>query len=136
MVCHRRERGVTFGPLGVTLMAGTDAQMNAETTYFAALGNVTGYTIADGKLTLTGKDGETLLTFSEVTAVQTPVPITGNWTLSTDKNVTLSFGTEGAFNGHAPVNLYFGSGQCYPQLNQLWYSWHNPHGRTRSPDEC
>ena len=100
--------GITFGATGTTLMAGPEDQMNAETAFFAALGNVTGYKIADGKLVLTDKDGKTLLTFNKAATEPTGI-VSGNWTLSTDKNVTLSFGEDGAFNGQAPVNRYLGT---------------------------
>ncbi len=99
---------IKVGPLGTSLMAGTDAQMKDETAFFQALTNVTGYKFDGSKLLLTGKDGKTLLTFNEASAKVT-TPITGNWTLSTDKNVTLNFGENGSFNGQAPVNLYFGT---------------------------
>ena len=100
--------GITFGPTGSTLMAGPEDQMKAETEFFGKLANVTGYTISDGKLTLTDKDGKTLLTFKESIA-EPGITLTGNWTLSTDKNVTIDFNTFGEFNGQGPVNLYFGN---------------------------
>ncbi|MDE2443690.1 MAG: META domain-containing protein [Methanocorpusculum sp.] len=100
--------GITFGNAATTLMAGPEDQMKAETEFFAALNNVTGYKIADGKLLLTDKNGKTLLTFTESVA-EIGVTITGNWTLSTDKNVTINFDSFGKFNGQAPVNLYFGN---------------------------
>ncbi|HJK77776.1 MAG TPA: META domain-containing protein [Methanocorpusculum sp.] len=101
--------GITFGNAGTTLMAGPEDQMKAETEFFAALNNVTGYKIADGKLLLTDKDGKTLLTFNEAALQQAGSLISGNWTLSTDKGITLDITADGVFNGQAPVNLYFGT---------------------------
>ena len=103
------ENGILFGAVGSTMMAGPEDQMTAETEFFAALANVTGYKIADGKLVLTDKDGKTLLTFTEAALEQAGSTISGNWTLEGNNNVTLDITADGAFNGQAPVNLYFGT---------------------------
>jgi heat shock protein HslJ len=55
--------GITFGPLGATLMAGPEADMNAEQELFRNLARVSGYKPENGKLLLTGSDGTVLLTF-------------------------------------------------------------------------
>lgn len=103
------ENGITFGAVGSTMMAGPEDQMKAETEFFTSLNNVTGYKITDGQLLLTDKDGKTLLTFNEAALEQAGSPISGNWTLSTDNNITLDITADGTFNGQAPVNLYFGT---------------------------
>ena len=54
---------LSFGAVGSTMMAGPEDQMNAETAFFQALGNVAGYKVVDGKLHLTDAAGTTLLTF-------------------------------------------------------------------------
>lgn len=100
--------GIAFSPVGSTLMAGPVDQMTAETEFFGKLANVTGYKIVDGKLTLTGKDETTLLTFREGIP-ESDIPLNGNWTLTTNKNVTIDFTTSGKVNGQAPVNRYFGN---------------------------
>ena len=91
--------GITFGNAGTTLMAGPEDQMKAETEFFAALNKVTGYKIADGKLLLTDKDGKTFLTFNEAALQQAGSLISGNWTLSTDKGITLDITADGVSNG-------------------------------------
>ncbi|HJK58222.1 MAG TPA: META domain-containing protein [Methanocorpusculum sp.] len=103
------ENGILFGATGTTMMAGPEDQMTAETEFFAALNNVTGYKIAEGKLVLTDKDGKTLLTFTEAALEQAGSAISGNWTLEGNNNVTLDITADGSFNGQAPVNLYFGT---------------------------
>ncbi|MDO5845289.1 MAG: META domain-containing protein [Methanocorpusculum sp.] len=96
------ENGVVFGAVASTKMAGPADLMNKETAFFAALGNVSGYTITDGKLILTDKDGKTLLTFAKA------VSLAGTSWKGAD-NTTIVFETDGKYNGKAPVNSYFGS---------------------------
>ncbi|HJK31523.1 MAG TPA: META domain-containing protein, partial [Methanocorpusculum sp.] len=92
--------------------------MTAETEFFAALNNVTGYKITEGKLVLTDKDGKTLLTFVQSSNSgdadsQAPVEVDDElvkeWVLADNNKVTLNLTADGSFNGQAPVNLYFGS---------------------------
>lgn len=53
-----------LGDVVSTLMASTDEAVNAaESAYFAALGEVASYRLADGRLTLADGDGEELLVF-------------------------------------------------------------------------
>ena len=109
---------LSFGTVGATKMAGPEDLMTAENEFFAALNNVTGYKIADGKLVLTDKDGNTLLTFVQSSNSgnadadsQAPVDdeLVKEWVLADNDKVTLNITADGAFNGQAPVNLYFGS---------------------------
>ncbi|MDO5845163.1 MAG: META domain-containing protein, partial [Methanocorpusculum sp.] len=94
---------IEFGTIGSTMMAGPEDAMKAESEYLAALENVTGYKIVDGKLVLTDKNGKTLLTFSKAPA--TPV---GSWVIA-NTDVTLSISKDGSFNGYSYVNSYFGN---------------------------
>lgn len=112
------ENGILFGAVGSTMMAGPEDQMTAETEFFAALNNVTGYKITEGKLVLTDKDGKTLLTFVQSSNSgdadsQAPVEVDDElvkeWVLADNNKVTLNLTADGSFNGQAPVNLYFGS---------------------------
>ena len=96
---------VTFGPMATTKMAGPENMMAQETEFLAALQNATAYTIANGVLTFTDASGNVLLTFAAMPAETLDGT---SWTLEGNNDVTLEF-TNGAFNGQAPVNLYFGS---------------------------
>ena len=107
---------LSFGTVGATKMAGPEDLMTAENEFFAALNNVTGYKITEGKLVLTDKDGKTLLTFVQSSNSgdadsQAPVDdeLVKEWVLADNDKVTLNITADGAFNGQAPVNLYFGS---------------------------
>ncbi|MDV0442344.1 META domain-containing protein [Methanorbis furvi] len=100
--------GIEFGNVISTLMAGPTDAMNAESAYFKALANVTGYKITDDCLLLTDASGNTIMTFKE-NIVEIGITITGSWTLADDKNVTIDFDTFGEVSGKAPVNSYFGN---------------------------
>lgn len=52
---------MTFGPVASTEMAGPPPAMRAETAYFAALPQVTGWEVADDLLTLKGTSGPLLV---------------------------------------------------------------------------
>lgn len=58
---------LTFGPAGSTMMAGPEEMMKAEHEYLQTLPKITGYTLEDGKLILTGTDN-VKLEFEEVTS--------------------------------------------------------------------
>lgn len=95
--------GLAFSGIGSTLIAGEAQPMLEESTFFAALNNVSGYKIVDGSLVLSDTSGTTLLTFKETPA------IVGKWLLASDKNVTVTFNAGGSLGGQAPVNVYGGS---------------------------
>jgi heat shock protein HslJ len=92
--------GLVFTQIGSTLMAGDEQLMQEESSFFAALHNVSGYKIVNKTLVLSDKSGNTLLTFNETPA------IIGKWLLASDKNVTLNFNAGGSCGGQAPVNVY------------------------------
>ncbi|MDO5845896.1 MAG: META domain-containing protein [Methanocorpusculum sp.] len=87
-----------------TQTAGTDAQNLAEREFYAALNNVSGSTVTDGRLTLLDANGQPLLIFNK-----NPQSILGTWVLVTDKNVTFTITDDGNFGGRAPVNIYTGT---------------------------
>lgn len=111
--------GITFGNAGTTLMAGPEDRMKAETEFFAALDNVTGYKVGEGMLEFTDKDGKTLLTFVRPVDTQTAAAkallgvektgLVNEWVLDGNSDVTLNLTADGSFNDQAPVNLYFDS---------------------------
>jgi heat shock protein HslJ len=55
---------LTFGQLTTTEMACMDGSMAIETAYYAALREVTGWSMSDGTLELTGADGQALARFA------------------------------------------------------------------------
>lgn len=101
--------GVTFGPVGSTLMAGPEELMTAESEFFAALDDVAEYTIQGESLSLLDAAGKTLLSFTQTTDIATENILYLTWTLTGDDSVTLNLSEDGSFNGQGPVNLYFGS---------------------------
>jgi heat shock protein HslJ len=52
---------LSFGALASTKMAGPPAAMAAESSYFQSLAEITGWTVADDLLTLSGDDGPLLV---------------------------------------------------------------------------
>lgn len=86
-----------------TLMASADDRVNAyETQYYSILNNASDYLIADGTLTLTDHNSNTMLF-----AVNVADQLKGtSWTLAGDSSIMLVIGDDGTFSGQAPVNVY------------------------------
>ncbi|MDR0981186.1 MAG: META domain-containing protein, partial [Methanocalculaceae archaeon] len=86
-----------------TLMASVDDSVNAyETQYYRILNNASDYRIADGILTLTDHNSNTMLF-----AVNVADQLKGTfWTLAGDSSITLVIGDDGTLSGQAPVNVY------------------------------
>lgn len=86
-----------------TVMASIDDSVNAyETQYYSILNNARDYHIADGTLTLTDHNSNTMLF-----AVNVADQLKGtSWTLVGDSSITLVIGDDGTFSGQAPVNIY------------------------------
>ncbi|MCZ9313551.1 MAG: META domain-containing protein [Methanocorpusculum sp.] len=86
-----------------TLIASTDDSVNAyETQYYRILNNASDYHIADGTLTLTDHNSNTMLF-----AVNVADQLKGtSWTLAGDSSITLVIGDDGTFSGQGPVNVY------------------------------
>jgi len=106
---------LTFGPLGSTMMA--CPEMDLETEYLQTLATVTAYRIVDGNLVLMNASGDAVLTFSptqhaplegttwQLTGYNTGSAITS---LIGDTEITAVF-EEGQVQGSAGCNSYFGS---------------------------
>ncbi len=102
---------ITFGNMISTLMAGPEPLMTEESRYFAALQNVTGYTLSSDTLVLTNASGQTVLTF-------VPPLENTSWTLVTYTpqasqvptesiaQITLMFDREGKLSGNGGINQY------------------------------
>ena len=86
-----------------TLIASTSDEVNAyESQYYGILNNVSDYRIADGMLTLTDHNSNTMLF-----AVNVAEQLKGTeWVLASDSSITLVIGTDGGFSGQAPINVY------------------------------
>ena len=105
------------GPLAATLMAGSGPAMAAETAYLKLIEAAEKYSVAESKLTLTTKDGTTL-----VYEKAKPFTLGGSsWNvtgynngkqavqgLEADSKLTLEFGTDGTASGNAGVNSFNG----------------------------
>lgn len=102
-------------PGPATLMACPEPLMALERDYFAALGNVAGYSLSGAMLELKNAAGETLLSFAPVE----PAALTGTtWLLtaysegaglvaaSSNAEVTAVFGEDGQLAGSASCNNY------------------------------
>jgi heat shock protein HslJ len=111
---------LAFGPIGSTEMyCVTEALMDQETAYLAALGSAASYQIADDRLLIANADGKALLTF----AIFPPAPLTGTtWKLSgyfdgksafvsvvNGTEITAVFDAQGKVAGSAGCNQYNGS---------------------------
>ena len=92
---------LVFENLIMTEMAGPESEMKAEGEFISALNNAADFEIYGNLLVLVDSEGKTLLTFERHYE-----PL-GEWILSDNPNVTISFDGDGNFGGHAPVN-YFG----------------------------
>jgi heat shock protein HslJ len=75
--------------------------MNTEDKFVNALNSVESFRIYGNLLVLYDSEGKTVLSFERHYE-----PL-GEWILSDNPNVTISFDGDGNFGGHAPVN-YFG----------------------------
>ena len=86
-----------------TLIASTSDEVNAyESQYYGILNNVSDYRIADGMLTLTDHNSNTMLF-----AVNVAEQLKGTeWVLASDSSITLVIETDGGFSGQAPINVY------------------------------
>ena len=86
-----------------TLIASTSDEVNAyESQYYGILNNVSDYRIADGMLTLTDHNSNTMLF-----AVNVAEQLKGTeWVLASDSSITLVIGTDGGISGQAPINVY------------------------------
>ncbi len=106
------------GEIAGTLMAGEESAMKAEQAYLKQLALCDGFSIADGKLTLS-TDGEASLVFEQAEVVQLPGT---KWTVTgynngkqavtssaVDSTLTIEFGTDGTIAGTGGVNRYNGS---------------------------
>lgn len=107
---------LTFGPLASTQMACEQMLMDLEAAYLAALGDVTGFEVGNGALTLTG--GDVTLTFT-AEAEEEPLPLTGTtWRVTTiasadavsstiaGTELTAEFGDDGTVGGTDGCNRY------------------------------
>ena len=83
-----------------TMMAGSAADMQAETEFFQALGKTAGFTFADGNLVFVDAKGKELLTFERPT--EEPTLCTA-WV----SDSTLVFNEDGTFSGITPVGNTF-----------------------------
>ena len=92
---------LVFENLIMTEMAGPESEMKAEGEFISALNNAADFEIYGNLLVLVDSEGKTLLTFERHYE-----PL-GEWILSDNPNVTISFDGDGNFGGRAPVN-YFG----------------------------
>ena len=92
---------LVFENLIMTEMAGPESEMKAEGEFISALNNAAGFEIYGNLLVLYDSEGKTLLTFER------HYEPSGEWILSDNPNVTISFDGDGNFGGRAPVN-YFG----------------------------
>ncbi|HJK37285.1 MAG TPA: META domain-containing protein, partial [Methanocorpusculum sp.] len=73
-----------------------------ESQYYGILNNVSDYQIADGTLTLTDHNSNTMLF-----AVNVAEQLKGTeWVLASDSSITLVIGTDGGISGQAPINVY------------------------------
>jgi heat shock protein HslJ len=109
---------LTISPAGSTMMACPDERMTQESAFLAALGRVTAYRLAGGKLELLDTGGKAQLTFSELK----PLALAGRtWRMSMVNNgkggvtspvvggaVTAVFGTDGKLSGNGGCNSYGG----------------------------
>ena len=85
----------------MTELAGPESLMNKEDKFVNALNSVESFGIYGNLLVLYDSEGKTLLTFER------HYEPSGEWILSDNPNVTISFDGDGNFGGRAPVN-YFG----------------------------
>ena len=83
-----------------TMMAGSAADMQAETEFFQALGKTAGFVFADGNLVFVDAKGKELLTFERPTAEPT---LCATWV----SDSTLVFSEDGTFSGITPVGNTF-----------------------------
>ncbi|HJJ83967.1 MAG TPA: META domain-containing protein [Methanocorpusculum sp.] len=92
---------LVFENMYMTELAGPESVMNKEGKFINALNQVAGFKIYGNVLVLLDSEGKTLLTFERHFE-----PL-GEWVLSDNPGVTVSFDGDGSFVGQAPVN-YFG----------------------------
>ena len=90
-----------FENIYMTELAGSEYEMNKEGKFVNSLNSVAGFKIYGNILVIVDSEGNTLLTFER------HFEPSGEWILSENRNVTISFDGNGDFAGHAPVN-YFG----------------------------
>ena len=93
---------LVFDEMIMTEMAGSEADMKAESEFFTALNNAAGFAVSGNTLTLVDEKGKELLTFEK------HFEPAGEWVLDTDSRVTLLFNGDGTVTGQAPVNRYGG----------------------------
>jgi heat shock protein HslJ len=111
--------GLTFGPMGSTMMACEPEVSEQEIQYLAVLSSVASYQLADDQLQMVSGDGETVLTFT----ILEPLPLLGTtWRLTGYNNgqggfasplsgseILALFGDDGRVTGPAGCNDYFAS---------------------------
>ena len=83
-----------------TLVAGLEADMLAEDAFLAGLQNAALWKIADDKLFLADADNQILFIFS--------ASLIGEWVLTDDSSVSITFNDDGTVHGHARINHYGG----------------------------
>lgn len=124
--CNRFSGGYTtdgntidIGPLASTLMACVGEAMAVEADYLARLDEAATFSIGDGTMTMSDKDGQVVLSYT----VAVPITLTGtNWSangintgtdavasLVADTEVTAVFGDDGTISGNAGCNTYNGT---------------------------
>ncbi len=111
---------LSFGKVATTLKACEDAVMTFEQSYLEALGNVAGYALGAGTLTLTDSAGAEVLAFQG----QTPASLEGQWEVTgyitgtgetaavvsplVDTQPVVTFGPDGIVSGSGGCNLFSG----------------------------
>jgi len=93
---------LVFENMYMTELAGPESVMNKEGRFVNALNQVAGFKIYGNVLVLLDSEGKTLLTFERHFE-----PL-GEWVLSDNPGVTVSFDGDGRLVGHAPVNGFTG----------------------------
>lgn len=121
---------ITFGPVGCTEMAGPQALMDQESTYFSLLDTTRSYSATASTLELSDATGRVTLVFrsdnsgnSNGPAVENPATVLPGteWQLSSYsdgvttvsgqdiRTITLKFDDPGTISGFGGVNNYFGT---------------------------
>jgi heat shock protein HslJ len=121
---------ITFGPVGCTEMAGPQALMDQESTYFILLDSTRSFQVSKSTLELSDATGRVVLVFrsdnsgsSNGPAVKNPATVLPGteWQLSSYsdgttvvtgqdiRTITMKFDDSGNISGFSGVNSYFGS---------------------------
>ena len=93
---------LVFENMYMTELAGPESVMNKEGKFINALNQVAGFKIYGNVLVLVDSDGKSLLTFERHFE-----PL-GEWVLSDNSGIIVSFDGDGSFVGKAPVNHFGG----------------------------